>query len=109
RRSGLIEIVVGVVSGVAVEFPCLTVELLSAALDAEADGRAWGNSILGGIVTGEHFKLRNGILRGHDVHAAGASTVISFAPVDQPDIVVLVQAVDAEGEVRGHRCRSVVV
>ena len=82
-------------------------ELLRAALQRQAHGCAGGDAIVRRIVRRHHRELSDGVLRRHDVHAAGAAAVIGFATVDQPDVVALTKAVHADGEVRCDRSRRV--
>ena len=106
-RADLVEEGVGVVVGGAVELPRLAMELLRAALERKAHGGARRNTVVRWIVRCQHVELGDGVLRRHDVHAAGAAAIVSLAAVDQPDVVALAQAVDAQREAGCYRGRRV--
>src|SRR3954467_2439791 len=82
---------------------------LGAALERKAHGGAGGDAIVRRIVRGHHVEFRDGVLRGHDAHAAGAAAIISFAAVDKPDVMALAESVNADGEVRSYRSWRVAV
>jgi len=93
----------GVVVGSPVELVQFAVELLGAALERKAHGGARGDTVVRRVVRGHHVELSDGVLGRHDVHAAGAAAVIGFTAVDEPDVVALAKAVDADGEAGRHR------
>ena len=84
-------------------------EFLRAALERKAHRGAGRDAVVRWIVRGHHGELGDSVLRGHDVHAAGAAAIIGFATVDEPDVVALTQSVHADGEVGCHGGRRVAV
>ena len=105
----VVEVVVGIESVVAIELPGFAVELLRAALDGHGDGAAGGDAVIRRIVAGQHLELAQRILRRHHRHLAAGTAVICLAAVDDPDVVRLVEAVEADGEAGAHRGRRVLI
>lgn len=99
----VVEVVVRIQSVVTVELPSPTVKLACAALDGHGDRAARGDAVIGRIVTGQHLEFAKRILGRHDGHLATGTAVVRLSTVDHPDIVRLVEAVEADGVVGGHR------
>ncbi len=67
------------------------------------------DAVIRRIVAGQHLELAQRVLRRHDGHFAAGTAVICLAAVDDPDVVCLVQAVEADGEAGAHGNRRILI
>jgi len=52
-------------------------------------------------VTGEHREFLDGVLVGTDVNAPAAAAIVVFRPVNRPDVVVSLFAIEIDGRIGG--------
>jgi len=83
---------------VAEEFPRTAVEILGAGLEGQAEGRAGIESVLSGIVRGEHPELGNRVDGRHDVEFSAGAAIVIFPTIHHPDVVVWTLAIETDGE-----------
>src|SRR6185312_7083111 len=97
RSSSLfVEIIVGVVRGVAVELVHLAMEALGAGLDDHGDGAAGADAVIGAVVAVQRLEFRDRVLRRQNHVAAAAAAIVQLAAVEQINVVGGAGAVEAE-------------